>query len=105
MCKLDLIKHPNRSSKNYSDSGCPNDVDDHSYAQRVNGDVITQIKVRFTEDDGSKMYFKVYYDSNRSEIWTKSNDSERIRIDQIITVNFDDIPKLKQKIKSYFLFS
>jgi len=94
-----------RDEKNFKDYICRTDVDKHVYMYRIVKDTMTQLKVRMTEEDGSKLYFKVLYDQDRSEVWTKTNDNERINIGKAFVPDFSDLDKLKVKIKTYLLFS
>ena len=106
--KCPICQHPTviqKEDKSYADYICRTNNDEHVYLYRVKGGEVTQLKVRFSEPDGSKLYFKVLYDQDRSEVWTKSNDNERINIGKAFVPDFSDLDKLKQKVKMYLLFS
>jgi hypothetical protein len=89
----------------YVDYVCRFDLDDHLYMHRVCQDKIMQLKIRFTEPDHSRIYVKIYYDQGKSEVWTRSQDNERIKIGHVFDLDFSEIDKLKRKIKTYLLFS
>ena len=97
--------HLDRNDKSFKDYICRTNLDEHVYMYRMIKNVMTQMKVRFTDLDGTKLYFKILYDQDRSEVWTKPNDKERINIGKAFIPDFSDIDKLKQKIKVYLLFS
>lgn len=65
---------------------------------------MTKMRIRFTEVDGSSLRLKMHYDKGYSEVWTVANSPNRIRINSIVIPDFDDIPKLKNKIKTYLIF-
>ena len=91
----------------YQDYLCKKNIDHHAYMYRYRPaqNEMVQLKVRITDEDGSKIYFKVYYDQNRSEVWTRSNDNQRITIDHAFVPDYSDLEKLKQKIRTYIIFS
>lgn len=98
---------PEQNKIMYQDFVCRKDLDSHSFIYRYRPALneVVQLKVRITEEDGSKLYFKVYYDQDRSEVWTRTNDNERISISHAFKPDFSDLGKLKQKIKTYLIFS
>jgi len=77
--------------------------DDHHLTLRMNGEAITKMRIRFQEPDG-RLHLRIHYDEGYSEVWGKA-DSERIKIPQVIEIDFSDIPKLKHKIRTYLVFS
>jgi hypothetical protein len=91
----------------YQDYVCRYNLDSHSFIYRYRPAVneVAQLKVRITDDDGSKLYFKVYYDQDRSEVWTRTNDNQRINIEHAFVPDYSDLDKLKQKIRTYIIFS
>jgi hypothetical protein len=96
---------PQKEEKNHADYICRTNTDEHVYLYRVRNGEMTQLKVRITEPNGSKIYFKVMYDQDRSEVWTRANDEERINIGKAFVPDFSNLDRLKQKIKMYLLFS
>jgi hypothetical protein len=94
-----------KQEKSHADYICRTDQDQHVYMYRFKNNEVSQLKVRITEPDGSKLYFKVLYDQDRSEVWTKTNDHERINIGKAFVPDFSDLDKLKGKLKMYLLFS
>ncbi len=95
----------------YQDFSCRKDLDSHIYLYRYYKEKldytnhISELKFRLSDPDGSKLYTKIYYDQNRSEVWTKTNDNKRVNIPKVISLDFSDLDKLKCKIKTYLLFS
>jgi hypothetical protein len=87
----------------YIDHYCVPRWDDHHLTIRFVNDKLIKMRLRFTEPDG-RLHLKVHYDEGYSEVWGKP-DSERIKIPQVIDVDFSDIPKLKNKIRTYLVFS
>jgi hypothetical protein len=102
---------PKELKASYQDYICRNDIEHHTYIYRYDyhANQIDQIKLRFTEKNGNKIYFKAYVNQNRSEIWFRANDENyyqnRIDIDCVLKLDFSDLVKLKQKLKSYIIFS
>ena len=88
----------------YIDYSCTTS-DDHYFAKRIKGDEMIKMKVRFTDPDGEKLYFKINYDLGGSQVWTKSNDNIRTEIQSVFIPDFSDITKLKNKIRTYLVFS
>lgn len=79
--------------------------DDHHYSFRVKEDGgMTKERIRFTEENGEVLRLKVYYDKGYTEVWSKANSVNRIRIDHLIVPDFTNIPKLKNKIKTFLVF-
>lgn len=77
-----------------------NDHPTESFTQRV----ITKTRIRFTELDGKIVRLKVHYDLGYSEIWTKISSSHRLRIRHLVPMDFTDVEKLKNKLKTYLVF-
>lgn len=95
----------------YIDYQCAGE--EHYYGKRIKDSVLTAVKIRFKESDGSKLYIKFYYDTNVTEVWSKKpldqtdqySKQNRIPIDRTFVPDFTDLDKIKQKIKTYLLFS
>ena len=80
--------------------------DDHYYAKRIKDGELTKVKVRFTDPtSGEKLYLKINYDLGGSQVWTKSNDNVRTEIQSVWVPDFSDIDRLKNKIRTYLVFS
>ena len=75
---------------------------DHHFSWRIVNDNISKLRIRFS-DDNERLCLKVHYDEGYSEVWTSSN-STRLKINQIIVTNFEDIEKLKNKIRTILVF-
>lgn len=89
---------------NVKDYVCRNSVDTHFYVCRIVDEIITQLKVRFNDDKGTPLFFKILYDKKRTEIWTEVNGN-KVQLDKILTPNFSDLDKLRDKLKLYLLVS
>ena len=92
---------------NTTDYICRDDRN-HVYIQRVEDNKITIIKIRLIEVDGSKMFCKIRYDKNISEVWIANNDNisnQRVQINHALDTDLADLDKLKQKLRTYILFS
>jgi hypothetical protein len=87
----------------------------HHYALRTTivGDKI-ECKIRFKEANGDRIFLKVNYKDNYSEVWGDDGDDAgtddvspppRTRIEQIVDLNFDDLDKLRNKIRTMLVFS
>lgn len=78
---------------------------DHHYAERNERDLLTEIKIRISPNK-DKLFLKVDFKSGNSEVWTTPDDrANSIRINHIIPLEFDDMKKLEDKIRTYLLFS
>jgi hypothetical protein len=92
----------------FIDYHCTVSKSDHHYARRttVKGDLI-QCKIRFTELDKTRIYLKVQYEEGYSEVWRSPpvRICDRARILYAIPLHFDDIEKLKFKIRTCLVFS
>lgn len=78
---------------------------DHHYAERLIKKKMTLVKVRYRLHDGSKFFLKIDYPGGYMEVWTKPNEIDRIRINQIADMDFADHDKMLLKIKTYLTFS
>lgn len=80
------------------------DAGDSRPAESFTDRIITKARIRFTEPDGKIIRLRVHYDLGYSEIWTKISSSHRLQIQQLIPMDFTDIEKLKNKLKTYLVF-
>lgn len=90
----------------YVDHVCKKHDDHHLSWRLVDQDghpFLTKLRIRF-QTGSERLCFKVHYDEKYSEVWT-GGKSERIRINQIIIPNFEDIEKMKNKIRTILVFS
>jgi len=89
---IDYYCHPSRS--------------DHHYAKRTTVTCeLIECKVRFKEPSNEKIFLKVQYQEGYSEVWTGSYLDARTRIEYPIQLNFDDIEKIRAKIRTCLVFS
>jgi hypothetical protein len=66
--------------------------------------IMTKMRIRLTDEDGLSLRLKMHYDLGYSEVWSKAN-APRIKINQIIVPNFNQLDVLKNKIKILLTFS
>lgn len=64
---------------------------------------MAKLRVRVGEGK-NRMCIKIHYDDGYTEVWSTPKSS-RIRIDQIIPLDFKDIEKLKNKIRTILVFA
>lgn len=89
--------------------------DEHTYACRYVEDTfnhvinMTKIKLRVGNKNNISYYLKVNYDYGFSEVWSKDSASKkdvpRAKINQIVNIDFNDLEKIKTKIKTLLVFS
>lgn len=101
ICNSEMEYHNNISYIDYTCAG----VDRHFLIERFVENKRVKLKTRFTDSLNNKLYLKIHFDKDKMEIWTKSNDSERIYVNGSFDPDFSDVDKLKQKIKMMMLFS
>lgn len=88
----------------YIDFTCKKDQDHHVLIERFRDNQLVKLKTRLM-DEGTKLYVKFHFDRNQIEVWTKTNDANRIIVDSIFEPDFSDLNKIKQKIRTYLIFS
>lgn len=86
----------------YIDYSC-HAQDDHHFSWRIVHNNLAKLRVRFNEG-GERLCLKIHYDEGYSEVWTGSK-SVRLKINQIVVPQFEDIEKLKHKIRTILVFS
>lgn len=77
--------------------------DDHHFSWRIVHGNLAKLRVRF-KDGHERLVLKIHYDEGYSEVWT-TTESVRLKINQIIIPNFEDIESLKNKIRTILVFS
>jgi hypothetical protein len=102
VCHKELALEDKTTHKDYICSGS----EDHHYSIRIKDGVISKLRVRF-DNDKDRMVLKVHYDEGYSEVWSQATYSSegKIKLNQIVPTNFEDIPKLKNKIRTILVFS
>lgn len=95
-----VMKHEHQIA--YIDHFC-NTQDDHHFSWRIVHGNLAKLRIRFNEGR-ERLCLKIHYDEQYSEVWTDSK-SVRLKINQIIIPNFEDIEKLKNKIRTILVFS
>lgn len=91
----------------YYDYVC-NKHPDHRLTMRIVHNVmmdikaLTKLRVAF---DSDRLHLKIHYDLSYSEVWAKNNTTQRIKINHIISPDFSNIEKLKDKIRMLLVFS
>lgn len=69
-------------------------------------DQVNTLRLRLTETGGEEIRIKIYYGKGYSEIYGKSaSPTSRVKVNQIIDPDFNNLDALKNKIKTYLLFS
>ena len=66
------------------------------------GREMVKLRVQFLNKH-ERLALKVHYDEGYSEVWTTAK-STRFKINQIVIPNFEDIEKLKNKIRTILVF-
>lgn len=84
-------------------SCCPR-WDDHHLSIRVKDGKMTKLRLRFNDDNGKRLHLKIHYDEGFTEVWADP-DSEHVKIDRLIDLDFSDLPKLRHKLRTYITFS
>lgn len=87
----------------YIDYHCQPDDFNHHFSWRIKNNILIKLRVRFS-DKKERLCLKIHYDEGYSEVWSRGSLDNRLRIDQIIFPNFEDIEKLKNKIKTILVF-
>jgi hypothetical protein len=87
----------------YIDHTC-NLNDDHHFSWRIKDNSLVKLRIRLSSN-GERLCLKIHYDEGYSEVWSKSNTTNRIRVDQIVVPNFEDIELLKNKIRTILVFA
>lgn len=90
--------------------------DDHYFGERFVHQELTKVKIRFREPNQEKFYIKFHYDTDFTEVWSIKPPPDGMEVDEYtkparipisgtFVPDYTDIDKLKQKIKTYLLFS
>ncbi len=95
----------------YTDFSCRDDA--HFFSIREREDAFSKtihkvkLKVRVGDMEKQAFVLKLNYDECTSEIWTinNGNNSDRLKINTVLNVDFSDIEKIKNKILTYLNFS
>jgi len=79
--------------------------EDHLLAKRMSaaGDLMI-VKLRI-KDGAHKFFAQFDYKDNTTSLWTKANERHPIKVPSIISTDLSNLDKIKQKIKTYLLFS
>jgi hypothetical protein len=101
ICKSEMNKNDLVS---YIDYFCWPIKEDHHYSRRIRGTELQIEKIRISTKEET-FYLKLDYSNILSEIWTKPNGSHKVQLDHLINVDFTDLNKLEEKLKTYILFS
>lgn len=103
ICKEHLVP-VDSSSNTYNDYHCTTGKN-HFFAKRLAMGQLLKVKLRLPDQGNSYLYMKVNFDENSTQVWKKSSEKQRINIDHATSLDFSDIEKIKNKIKTYLLFS
>src|SRR5271168_1224571 len=97
VCNRDMVSRNSLNVKSpYTDVHC--NQEDHHLSWRYDDNNITKMRIRF-QDEKERLVLKIHYDAGYSEVWSKrqTNNDGKVRLDQIVLLNFEDIDKLKNK--------
>ncbi len=103
ICQRALTKEGKNEEVDYH---CYPPKSDHHYSKRVasTGELL-KMKVRMGSGE-SRLYFKINYDQGFTQVWTDPDDDDaRIRINHIFEPDLTDLEALRQKIRTYMVFS
>jgi hypothetical protein len=102
ICNAQLTEESVFASKNV-DLVCRQE--DHLLAKRISaaGELII-MKLRI-KDGAHKFFAQFNYQDNTTSLWTKANERRPIKVPSIISTDLSNLDKIKQKIKTYLLFS
>lgn len=79
---------------------------DHHYSARYADDKLAKVKVRLTDVKRREtLFFKVDYIEGNTLVWTTPNDIKRVVIPQTFIPDFNQLDKLRAKIRTYLVFS
>lgn len=79
---------------------------DHHYVRReaLDGQLL-KMKIRIGSDK-DRLYIKINFDEGFSQVWTDPDDDEaRIKINHVFEPDLTDLEALRQKIRTYMVFS
>jgi hypothetical protein len=79
--------------------------DDHMFARRIRKDKTIRLKVRLTELSGDKLFISIDYYANTTSFWRVANTYSPVVIDQAISFDYSNLARLKQKVRTYLIFS
>ncbi len=102
-CPICKEKLSTQHMTDYVDYFCNAKDNSHHYSDRLVKGQKTMMKIRVTGPK-DKLFLMVNYKDKYSEIW-EGAESARIRVDQIVNPNYDDMEALANKIKTYLVFS
>lgn len=88
----------------YTDYACRSNLDTHFYYFRVQENKISALKLKLILDN-STIYCRIFYDQNKSEIWSQPNPNNKTIINQSLNLDMSNIPLTFNKLKTYLLFS
>lgn len=102
ICK-NTLSVSDTSTQSYADYHCNHK--DHFFAKRMMMGQLIKVKLRVPDKDNPPLYIKVNFDDNSTQVWKKHSTIPRINIDHACKLDFSDLDKIKNKIKTYLLFS
>lgn len=98
--------------RDYTDYACYKSSDIHSYRVRLFSGLPLLLKVRLTCNEpkiGNRLFLKMNFQKGISQVWQLDMDqktkSERITINHVFAPDWSQIDKLKNKIRTYLVFS
>lgn len=107
ICKQRMSRDLNSNNKYYHDFLCKG-KEDHFFASRIQDGKVTKIKVKILDDD-YYLFMKVNFDENNTQVWRKKvnavSDDNRVQVEHAREIDLSSKDKIKNKIKTYLLFS
>ena len=104
-CPICQTKLAREHKISHIDYYCHPPQTEHHYSKRLereSGSVL-QFKFRLSEE-GNHLFLKVDVEHGQSFVWAKADTDERIKIDYVVTPDFSDLSKLREKIRTYLVF-
>lgn len=87
----------------FVDYSCKHSPDDHHFSWRIKNNNLAVLRIRFGKGS-ERLCLKVHYDEGYSEVWSNPMSTNRLRINQIVVPNFEEVDKLKNKIRTLLVF-
>lgn len=76
---------------------------DWSFSE-INKTKMIKLRIRLLDEDGAAIRLKIHYDKGYSEVWKIANSTDRVIINSIVIPDFNDMIKLKNKMKTFLVF-
>lgn len=101
VCNKEMEMHHKISFVDYS---CKDNADEHHFSWRIKDNKLIKLRIRFGVSQ-HRLCLKIHYDEGYTEVWSHAKSTNRMRINQIVVPQFEDIEKLKSKIRTLLVFA